>query len=171
MPLSRVAKREVFLSHSSKDRNFVVRLARVLKRHKIRYWYSATHIAGAKQWHDEIGDALARCDWFLVVLTPDSVRSPWVKRELLFALNEYRYSERIIPVLRKPCEYSRLSWTLPEFQIVDLTGNFYAFGDWSIRSQRRTPAAKRRGRAVRETEMEITEYTLPEKSAAPPHRN
>jgi hypothetical protein len=124
MPLSRVAKREVFLSHSSKDRNFVVRLARVLKRHKIRYWYSATHIAGAKQWHDEIGHALGRCDWFLVVLTPDSVRSPWVKRELLFALNEYRYSERIIPVLRKPCEYSRLSWTLPEFQIVDLTGNF-----------------------------------------------
>jgi hypothetical protein len=124
MRLSRVAKREVFLSHSSKDHDFVTRLARVLKRHKIRYWYSATHIAGAKQWHDEIGDALARCDWFLVVLTPDSVRSPWVKRELLYALSEERYSERIIPVLRKPCEYSRLSWTLPEFQIVDLTGNF-----------------------------------------------
>ena len=107
MPLSRVAKGEVFLSHSSKDLDFVVRLARVLKRHKIRYWYSATHIAGAKQWHDEIGRALARCDWFLVVLTPDSVRSPWVKRELLFALNEFRYNERIIPVLRRPCEYSR----------------------------------------------------------------
>lgn len=124
MPLSRAAKREVFLSHSSKDRDFVVRLAAVLKRHKIRFWYSLSHIVGAKQWHDEIGRALGRCDWFLVVLTPHFVRSPWVKRELLFALNEHRYNERIIPVLRKPCEYSRLSWTLPEFQIVDLTGNF-----------------------------------------------
>jgi hypothetical protein len=124
MPLSRSTRREVFLSHSSKDRDFVVRLAHVLRRHNIRYWYSATHIEGAKQWHDEIGRALTRCNWFLVVLTPDSVRSLWVKRELLFALNEDRYSERIIPLLRKPCEYSRLSWALPEFQIVDLTGNF-----------------------------------------------
>jgi len=123
-PPSPRSKREVFLSHSSKDRSFVVRLARTLKQHKIKYWYSATHIAGAKQWHDEIGRALARCEWFLVVLTPDSVRSAWVKRELLFALNEDRYNERIIPVLRKPCDYARLSWTLPEFQLVDFTGNF-----------------------------------------------
>jgi hypothetical protein len=117
-------RREVFLSHSSKDRDFVVRLARVLKGHKIRYWYSTAHIVGAKQWHDEIGRALGRCDWFLIVLTPDSVRSQWVKRELLFALNEGRYNERIIPLLRKPCEYARLSWTLPEFQLVDFSGSF-----------------------------------------------
>lgn len=120
----RASLREIFLSHSSKDRDFVLRLARMLKRHKIRYWYSASHIFGAEQWHDEIGSALARCDWFLVVLTPDSVRSAWVKRELVFALNEHRYNERIIPALRKPCDYSRLSWTLPEFQFVDFTGNF-----------------------------------------------
>jgi hypothetical protein len=101
MPRSPASKREVFLSHSSRDREFVVRLTRVLKRHGVRYWYSATHIAGAKQWHDEIGRALARCDWFLVILTPDAVRSVWVKRELLFALNAGRYNERIIPVLRK----------------------------------------------------------------------
>ena len=123
-PRAEVPQREVFLSHSHKDRNFVARLARMLKSHRVRYWYSAAHIAGAKQWHDEIGRALARCEWFLVILTPDSVRSQWVKRELLFALNEGRYNERIIPLLRKPCEYSRLSWTLPEFQIVDFTGNF-----------------------------------------------
>lgn len=124
MPLSQASKREVFLSHSSKDRDFVIRLVRMLKRHKIRYWYSAAHIVGARQWHDEIGRALARCDWFLLVLTPDSVRSVWVKRELLFALNKDRYNERIIPLLRKPCDYSRLTWTLPEFQFVDFTGNF-----------------------------------------------
>jgi hypothetical protein len=118
------SQREVFLSHSSRDREFVLRLTRVLRRYKIRYWYSAAHIAGAKQWHDEIGRALARCDWFLVVLTPDAVRSVWVKRELLFALNAGRYNERIVPVLRRPCEYSRLSWTLPDFQFVDFTGNF-----------------------------------------------
>lgn len=121
---SRTSKPNVFLSHASPDRQFVLRIARVLKHHNIQYWYSATHIGAAKQWHDEIGRALARCDWFLVVLTPEAVRSLWVKRELLFALNETRYGERIIPLLRRPCEYSRLSWTLPEFQFVDFTGAF-----------------------------------------------
>jgi hypothetical protein len=52
------------------------------------------------------------------------VRSQWVKRELLFALNEGRYNERIIPVLRTSCEYARLSWTLPELQLVDFSGSF-----------------------------------------------
>jgi hypothetical protein len=74
---TKTSDKEVFLSHSSKDRNFVVRLVHVLKEHKIRYWYSATHISGAKQWHDEIGRALMRCDWFLIVLTPNAVRSQW----------------------------------------------------------------------------------------------
>jgi hypothetical protein len=123
MPRTKHQHRTVFISHSSRDRDFVVRLARLLKDHKVDYWFSV-HIAGAKQWHDEIGRALDRCDWFLIVLTPNSVRSQWVKRELLFALNEGRYNERIIPVLRKPCEYARLSWTLPELQLVDFSGNF-----------------------------------------------
>lgn len=115
---------EVFLSDSNKDRSFVLRLARVLRQHGIPYRYSAVQISGAKQWHDEIGRALGRCTWFLVALTPDSVRSRWVKRELLFGLNEDRYNEKIIPVLRKPCEHARLSWTLTEFQFVDFTEGF-----------------------------------------------
>lgn len=124
MPPKEGPQKEVFLSHSNKDRRFVGHLARVLKGHKVRYWYSAAHILGAKQWHDEIGRALRRCEWFLIILTPDSVRSQWVKREMLFALDDIRYNERIVPLLLKPCDYSRLSWTLPEFQLVDFSGSF-----------------------------------------------
>jgi len=122
--LSPRAKTKVFISHSSHDRAFVTRIARILEQHKISYWYSATHIVGAKQWHDEIGHALDHCNWFLVVLTPDAVRSEWVKRELMFALNEGRYRRRIVPLLCKLCKYSRLSWTLPGLELVDFTANF-----------------------------------------------
>ncbi|MFI5057266.1 MAG: toll/interleukin-1 receptor domain-containing protein [Candidatus Acidiferrales bacterium] len=125
-PSAPALPKEIFLSHSSRDRAFVGNLTKVLRRHGIGYWYSATHIVGAKQWHDEIGRALGRCDWFLVVLSPESVRSKWVKRELLHALNEDRYDEKIVPLLRKPCRHSQLSWTLSEFQFVDFTGDFDA---------------------------------------------
>jgi hypothetical protein len=62
---------------------------------------SKANIRGAQQWHDEIGTALKRCDWFLLVLSPQSVRSMWVKHELVYALQASRYRGRIIPVLCK----------------------------------------------------------------------
>ena len=124
MSTKRAARREVFLSHSSKDRKFVLKLVRFLKKKRIRYWYSAIHITGAKQWHDEIGNSLQRCNWLVVVLTPNSVKSQWVKHELLFALRENRYNGRIIPLLLRRCDYSRLSWTLSGFEFVDFTESF-----------------------------------------------
>ena len=86
--------REVFLSRSARDRRFVEGLANVLREHAVPVWYSGTSIVGAKQWHDEIGKALTRCDWFVLVLSPHSVKSQWVKRELLYALSDTRYDAR-----------------------------------------------------------------------------
>lgn len=112
--------KEVFLSHSSLDRGFVAKLADELRRHGVPVWYSETNIRGAQQWHDEIGAALRRCDWFLLVLFPSSVGSKWVKRELLFALQQDRFEDKIIPLLYRSCDYDRLSWVLePSFHFVD----------------------------------------------------
>ncbi len=113
--------REAFLSHSSVDRPFASKLARDLRRHGVPAWYSATSILGAQQWHDEIGAALGRCDWFLLVLSPASVGSRWVKQELLYTLNDGRYENRIIPLLHQPCDHAQLSWTLQAFQMIDFT--------------------------------------------------
>jgi hypothetical protein len=90
----------------------------------VRFWHSKAHILGAQQWHDEIGKALARCDWFVLVLSPDSVKSKWVKRELLYALRQDRYTDRILPILYRKCDPARLSWTLPDFQMVDFKGDW-----------------------------------------------
>jgi len=48
----------------------------------------------------------------------------WVKRELMFALNEARYQGRIVSLLFQSCDYGSLSWTLPAYQFVDFTQNF-----------------------------------------------
>jgi hypothetical protein len=118
------APKEIFLSHSSADHRFASRLAEVLRTHGLPVWYSPTEIMGAQQWHDEIGAALARCDWFVVVLSPSAVTSEWVRRELLFALNDARYKEHIAPVLYKTCDSKKLSWTLGGFQHVTFTKGF-----------------------------------------------
>lgn len=116
--------KKLFLSHASSDRPFVSKLATFLTERKIPFWYSERHLVGAQQWHDEIGRALKACDWFLVVLSPAAVKSRWVKRELLYALQEDRYEKRIIPVLISRCDVEGLSWTLSSIQRVDFSKGF-----------------------------------------------
>ena len=68
---------EVFVSHSSRNTAFAERLVGMLNQHGVRTFYNnKKNIHGAQQWHDEIGAALARCSWFIVILTPQAVASP-----------------------------------------------------------------------------------------------
>jgi TIR domain len=116
--------KEVFLSHSDLDRRFATSIVRALNRNGVPVWYSRRSIIGAEQWHDEIGAALARCDWFAVILSPNSVESVWVKHELVYALNHNRYKNRIVPLLYRDCDYESLSWTLSASQMIDFRGSF-----------------------------------------------
>jgi hypothetical protein len=115
---------EIFLSHSSEDRKFATRLGELLEAHGLPYWYSERNLVGAQQWHDEIGKALGRCDWFVLVLSPAAIASRWVKHELLYALQEKSYEERIVVVEYRSAEYKKLSWTLRNFQWVDFREDF-----------------------------------------------
>ena len=115
---------EAFLSHSNLDQDFAMNLANVLRRHGVPLWYSRTNVLGAQQWHDEIGAALQRCDWFLLVFSPNAVNSIWVKRELIFALQQNRFENRIVPLLYQVCDAERLSWVLPMFQMIHFQRSF-----------------------------------------------
>lgn len=115
---------EIFLSHASADRKFANRLAAVLGRHGLKVFYSRKSVRGAQQWHDEIGRALARCNWFLLVLSPAAVKSDWVKRELVYALQSKRYRKHIAPLVLTKCNVDKLSWTLAGFQRIDFKKRF-----------------------------------------------
>ncbi len=117
--------REVFVSHATADKALAQRVIRALSRRRIRTWYAPYRLVGSQKWHDQIGAALSRCDWFALVLSPSSVRSRWVKNELLFALNESRLEDRIVPILAVDCDWRRLSWTLGAIQHVDFRGGFH----------------------------------------------
>ena len=115
---------EVFLSHSSEDQDFAESIASVVRGHNIPVWYSDTDITGSQQWHDEIGDALRRCDYFCVVLSQNSVDSMWVKRETLYALEQAEYEDSIAPIIIEDCDYERLSWVLSSIQMIDFRDDF-----------------------------------------------
>lgn len=116
--------REVFLSHATADKVLAQRVLRVLESNGIPVWFAPYQLIGSQVWHDEIGKALQRCDWFVLLLSGSSVQSKWVKNELLFALNEPRFDGRIVPVRIAACDWKSFSWTLGAIQHVDMTGDF-----------------------------------------------
>jgi len=116
--------KEVFLSYSGLDSEFAIKIVELLRRHGVPVWHAPTSIRGAQQWHDEIADALERCDWFVILLSPDSIRSKWVRRELHFALREDQYDNSIVPVVVRTGNYRKFTWSLSSYQLVDFTEDF-----------------------------------------------
>jgi hypothetical protein len=112
--------RAVFLSHAHADVAVARRIQSALRRDRVKFWFAPHKVVGSQRWHDEIGRALDRCDWFLLLLSPHAVSSKWVKHELLFALNADHYEDRIIPVLHRDCRFEKLSWTLDQIQRIRL---------------------------------------------------
>lgn len=99
-------QRDVFLSYSSQDRRFAERLARDLVGYGLRVWWD--------QWEMQVGDSLITkiqegiqaSSWLTVVLSPASVASNWVKRELVSALADEISTDRVrvLPLLLSDCE-------------------------------------------------------------------
>jgi TIR domain-containing protein len=129
--------REVFLSHASQDHDRASPLRDLLVAHGVPVWFSPHHVKGAQLWQDEIGAALERCGWFMLLLSPHAVKSMWVKRELNYALTEKRYANRIIPLLFKQCDLRALSWTLPQYQMIDFRTDYWAACDALLRVWRK----------------------------------
>lgn len=115
--------KEIFLSHSSQDKEFALQVVEVLRSHGLAVWYAPFNIIGAQQWQDEIGAALERCDWFVIILSPNAATSMWVKREISHAISEPRLVNNIVPLRFVECEVKSLSWVLPQYQTIDFTAS------------------------------------------------
>lgn len=110
----------IFLSHSSKDRDFIeTELIPFLRKQGVDPWYSRDDIEAAVHWESTILQGLRESPWFLVVLTPNSVASEWVQTEVSWALSERK--GRVIPILLRPCQADELHLALRRIQWVDFT--------------------------------------------------
>src|SRR6266508_713010 len=71
--------KRVFLSHSSQDEQFVLRLETWLRRLDVDVWSSESSITPGGDWYDLIGQNLRLCGCFMIVLSRSSIVSVCVK--------------------------------------------------------------------------------------------
>jgi predicted peroxiredoxin len=93
-------ERVAFISHSTKNKPFVRKLAADLVANGVKVWIDEQRILVGDSIPEKIAQGLAESDFFLLVVSESSVASSWVKKELSTALvNEIeRRKVTILPI-------------------------------------------------------------------------
>jgi hypothetical protein len=91
--------RHVFISYRriEPDQGFAYRLANDLYDAEHPIWIDVSGITGGEIWNREIQRGIDDCYAYVVILSPDSMESDWVRNELLYALHHKR--GRVFPVM------------------------------------------------------------------------
>jgi hypothetical protein len=95
----------IFLSHNRKDESFVRKLSERLQAHGIRTWVDEAEMRLGDSLLTKIETGIREFKYLGVVLSPDSVSSEWVRREVNIALaEEIRGRQvKVLPLLYKKC--------------------------------------------------------------------
>jgi len=108
----------IFLSHTSDDKPFVRNLKKSLQSHGVKdVWLDEAEIQIGDSLTTKIGEALEKTKYIGVVLSPRSIKSFWVQKELEIAMNREISSGEVVvlPLVYEHCD-------LPPF----LHGKLYA---------------------------------------------
>lgn len=115
--------KDIFISYSRRDQEFVTRLASDLDAHVAGVWLDQSAIRAGQKWHDEILEGIRDCKALVLVLSPDSIASPYVREELDKAL---ALGKPILPVIYRPAEWTdEFAALIKDVQTIDLRSGSY----------------------------------------------
>ena len=112
-----VTMSSIFLSHNHADKPFVRRLAQDLQDAGVRVWIDEAEIMIGDSLIEKIRQGIDEMEYVGVVISQNSVKSEWVKREVDIAMNQEIEGKlvKVLPLVIEDCE-------LPGF----LKGKLYA---------------------------------------------
>lgn len=98
--------KKVFISHSSNDKPFVRKLAKALSSSGIESWIDESEIKYGESLISKISSSIEEIDLIIAIISPDSIKSSWVRKELEWAMTKEINSRKIsvIPILIKKCD-------------------------------------------------------------------
>jgi hypothetical protein len=115
---------KVFISHTPTDEALARQVATVLQESGLDVWDERTEITPGENWAAKVAEALRESEAMVVLLTPEALRSSWVRRDIEYALSEKRYNQRLIPVLVPPSSeeipQEEIPWILRRLKMIKL---------------------------------------------------
>ena len=102
-----------FISYSTKDQEFADRLYADLQNKGVRCWFAPHDVQGGKKLHEQIDEAIRRYERLLLILSPNSMSSKWVKTEIRNARKrEVAEKKRVLFPVRLASYEALRDWTL-----------------------------------------------------------
>lgn len=98
-----------FISYSNHDQHFVERLYADLQSNGVRCWFAPHDVQGGKKLNEQIEDAIRFHERLLLILSPHSIISDWVKIEIAKALRrEIREKKQVLFPVRVGISFEQL---------------------------------------------------------------
>lgn len=97
---------KIFLSHSSKDKDFVRKLASDLTKNDVPVWFDEWELKVGDSLNKKIGEAINESGWLAVVISGNSIKSTWVEKELNAGLATELEKKQVfvLPLVIDNCE-------------------------------------------------------------------
>lgn len=108
---------QVFLSYARADEAFAKALSSQLIRRGISVWTTDYDLLPGDNVWLRVGDALQKSKAMVVLISPDSMRSEYVRHEIEYALGNQNYEGKLFPVEVRPTE--NIPWILRKFRKFD----------------------------------------------------
>ncbi|HLO15448.1 MAG TPA: toll/interleukin-1 receptor domain-containing protein, partial [Anaerolineales bacterium] len=108
----------IFISYSRKDTLVLRRIVESLRKQGMNIWMDNEQLEpGTPVWEEEIEQAIKEASAIVVLMSPDSKISEWVRREISYS---EQYRKHIFPVLIGGDEESSITLRLITRQYVDI---------------------------------------------------
>jgi len=115
--------KDIFISYSRRDQEFVTRLASDLDAQVAGVWFDQSTIQVGQKWHDEIMEGIHECKAFILVLSPDAMESRHAREEVNKALE---LGKTIFPILYRPAKWTgEFESLIKDIQTLDLRSGSY----------------------------------------------
>lgn len=109
----------IFLSHSSEDKEIVRELHKIFSSNGIESWIDEAEIKIGDSLLTKITEGIKKADFVAIILSPQSINSPWVEKELEMAMRQEieRRETKVLPLIIEDCE-------IPEYLKIKKYGDF-----------------------------------------------
>lgn len=113
----------VFISYSRQDIDFARYVRAMLENQGFWVWMDEKRLSAGMDWWDEIEANIDSCSAFIVVMSPDSRKSVFVRNEILRALDQ---NKTLFPVLFRGQHFGMLAHVQHEDMLRGLNAEFSA---------------------------------------------
>src|SRR5215470_5976962 len=123
----------VFISYSSRDWRDALKIRRLLEDHDCVVWLDAFDINAAANLEEQLVSNIGRADLFCLLLSPTSVASEWVAKEIDEALRQGTSRNLgILPVLLRPCHIPAPVQHVAAFRVHEVAEGYKGLDDEAV---------------------------------------